>query len=195
VLLVADDQFVILKTQAKIKVVGRGRYMKLLITLNAGLFVMAAALFAVFFAPSAPSLHAQGPLEGVVQDEEEVTEEEEAESPVNESENGEAANEEFVSYQYVAQPGDSYTLMARKATQTYGLKFDVSLSAAQIIFVETNLTQAADSPLLDVHQEVEINEADVADWVEEAQQLSETEEAAWGAYVPTVDFSTDNVGE
>ena len=171
--------------------------MKTIIALNAGLFVVAAALFAVFFAPSTPTLYAQGPLDAVVQDEEEEDEEEaeEAEVPPDEAENAENGDEEFTTYRYVAQEGDSYTLMARKATQTYGLKFDVSLSSAQIIFVETSLTQAAGSPLLDIGQEIEINEADVSEWVEAAQELSDSEEVAWESYALSVDFNTDNVGE
>lgn len=164
--------------------------MKILVVLNAGLFVVAAALFAAFFAPSATTLYAQSPIEAVVEGEEA-----ESDAVPDEETNGEADRSEFVTYRYVAQPGDSYTKLARKAVQTFGLKFDVSLSRAQIVFAETNLTQAAGSPLLDLAEEVEIDEADVAEWVEAAQQLSEVEEAAWSTYVPFVDFNTDNVGE
>jgi hypothetical protein len=44
-------------------------------------------------------------------------------------------------YSYVAQSGDSYSLMARKAVQTYGLTSQTNLSQAQIIFAETSRTQ------------------------------------------------------
>lgn len=96
---------------------------------------------------------------------------------------------------YVTQPGDSYTLMARKAVQTYGKKFDVQVSPAGIIYAETNLTLVAGSPHLEVGQEVSIDEALVKDWVDRAQALSDNEEAAWEYYVQFVDFNTDRVGE
>ncbi len=169
--------------------------MKLLLAINAGMFVLSASLFIALFAPaSLQQLYAQNPLDASVQENEQSAEEQQN----NSEENVEAVDTEeeaSVSYQYVAQPGDSYTLMARKATQTYGLKFDVSLSSAQILFVETNLTQAAGAPLLDIGEEVAISEATVSEWVKAAQELSDAEEAAWEAYVPLVDFNTDNVGQ
>lgn len=100
-----------------------------------------------------------------------------------------------VTYTYVAQPGDSYTKMARKAVQTYGLKNKVNLSPAGIIFAETNLTKAASSPLLNLSQEVKINDSDVHDWVDKAQKLTDAQEAAWNFYVQFVNFDTRNVGE
>lgn len=111
------------------------------------------------------------------------------------SEDDATVEEAPAAYTYEAQPGDSYTLMARKAIQTFGLVEDVNLSAAQIIFVETNLTQLADSPTLNVGEVVDIEQANVADWAQRATELSESEEAAWESYVSGVDFNTDNVGE
>lgn len=109
--------------------------------------------------------------------------------------NDEATSEETNTYNYVAQPGDSYSLMARKATQTYGINNSVNLSGAQIIFVETNLTLLAGSPELNLGQNVEINESDVSEWVQKAQDLSEEEIAEWEVYVPGADFNTNSVGE
>lgn len=98
-------------------------------------------------------------------------------------------------YTYTAQPGDSYTLMARKAVQTYGINNNVNLSLAQIVYAETMLTQGADSPELNEGQEVTIQQADVKSWIEKAQDLSEADEVAWQPYTVGVDFNTDNVGE
>lgn len=98
-------------------------------------------------------------------------------------------------YKYVAQPGDSYSKIARKAIQTYGLKNKVNLSNAKILFAETNLTQQAGSPLLSVNQAVEIKESTVKDWVERAQKLTATQEAAWNAYTVGVNFNTNAVGQ
>lgn len=98
-------------------------------------------------------------------------------------------------YKYVAQPGDSYSLMARKAIQTYGIKNKINLSNAKILFAETNITQQAGSPLLNINQTVEIKESTVKDWVEKAQKLTATQEAAWNAYTVGVNFNTNAVGQ
>lgn len=100
-----------------------------------------------------------------------------------------------VTYSYVAQSGDSYTKMARKAIQTYGLKKKINLSPAGIIFAETNLTQAVGSPQLNLDQKVEIKESVLHEWVDKAQSLTDAQEAAWNVYVKFVDFNTNNVGQ
>ncbi len=100
-----------------------------------------------------------------------------------------------VSYSYVAQPSDSYSKVARKAIQTYGLKNKVKLSKSQIIYAETNLTQEADSPQLLQGQKVEIKESAVKSWVVKAKDLKKDQLAKWDKYTIGVNFNTDNVGE
>jgi hypothetical protein len=163
--------------------------MKLTSKLSTGLIVF--AFFFALLALPASAVFAQdqeieenAETQNELEEEQDVTEEDEAER----EDNG-------VVYEYVAQPGDSYALVARKAVQTYGLKEEVSLSQAQIIYAETHLTLNADSPGLTVGQEVTVDESDVADVVGQAQELSEEQEAAWNAYVRFADFNTDNVGE
>jgi|GEM_PF-3590600 len=100
-----------------------------------------------------------------------------------------------VTYSYVAQPGDSYSWIARKAVQTYGLKEDVKLTQAQILAAETALTLAANSPVLNEGQTVTVSEDAVHEAVDAVKNLSEADQAGWAAYVPFVNFNTDNVGE
>lgn len=98
-------------------------------------------------------------------------------------------------YTYKAQEGDSYSQLARKAIQTYGITEKAKLSQAQIVYAETELTQKAGSPILEIGQKVTIKDSDVKSVVERAKKLDATTLAAWQAYVPYVDFNTDNVGE
>jgi hypothetical protein len=107
-------------------------------------------------------------------------------------EQSEASNESF---SFVAQPGDSYSKIARKAVQIFGIDNKVNLSGAQIVFVETNLTIAAGSPVLNEGQTVDISKEIVKQWVEKALALNEAQQAAWNVYVPYVDFNTNSVGE
>lgn len=100
-----------------------------------------------------------------------------------------------VTYKYVAQSGDSYSKMARKAVQTYGLKHKVNLAGSQIIYAETNLTQEAGSPLLSAGQEVSVSEKTVKGWIEKAQKLSDADKAKWDMYVGSVNFNTNAVGQ
>lgn len=97
-------------------------------------------------------------------------------------------------YDYVAQSGDSYTTMARKSVQTYALKNKINLSNAQIVFAETNLTQVAGSPELNLGQAVKIDQATVKTWVDKATKLSAAEQAAWVPYTKNVNFDTSKVG-
>ena len=149
------------------------------------------ALAAVVYTYYAPATNAQVQTETK---EEEKTEESEEKADEAEQKDNEAS-ENNVTYNYVAQPGDSYSKIARKAVQTYGLKHDVKLSTAQIIFAETNLTLEAGSPALSVDEEVSVSEADVKTWVERANDLDDETEAAWAVYAQGVEFNTDNVGE
>lgn len=103
--------------------------------------------------------------------------------------------EEAADYTYTAQPGDTYTQIARKAIQTYGIDNNVNLTQAGIVFAETNLTQEAGAGELAIGQEVAIDGELVKKWVDAAGQLSEAEQAAWGVYVPLVNFNTDTVGQ
>lgn len=99
------------------------------------------------------------------------------------------------SYDYVAQPGDSYSVLARKAVQTYGFEEKVNLSQAQIVAAETNLTLAANSPLLIQGQKVSISKATVQEWVEKAEALTAVQQALWQPYTVGVNFDTSNNGE
>jgi hypothetical protein len=103
--------------------------------------------------------------------------------------------EQVATYDYVAQPGDSYSLIARKAVQTYGIINKVNLSEAQIIYVETNLTLSADSPVLNEGQKVSIKVDDIKAWVEKAEKLTDAQEAAWNVYAQNANFNTDSVGQ
>ncbi len=107
---------------------------------------------------------------------------------------GQSSNNQAVVYTYTAQPGDTYSYIARKAVQTYGKKATVKLSQAQIVYAETNLTLQAGLPMLVADQKVEINESTVKQWVDKARTLSADEQAAWQYYVQFVDFNTDHVG-
>lgn len=126
---------------------------------------------------------------GVSAQDAEVTEEE----PQATEEQAEA--EQNNKYVYVAQPGDSYTLMARKAVQTLGLQEEVDLSPAQIIFAESNLTKEANAGQLEIGQQVEISVETVRKWVEAAEELSVAQVQAWQPYAQYADFNTDHVGE
>ena len=113
----------------------------------------------------------------------------------NDKKSDQSSSQPSVVYSYTAQPGDSYTKMARKAVQTYGLTSKVNLTQAGIVFAETNLTRQAGSPELNQGQKVEIKQSDVKSWVDKAKDLTEDQQAAWNFYVPFVDFNTNNVGE
>ncbi|MCW1908372.1 MAG: hypothetical protein KIH63_003455 [Candidatus Saccharibacteria bacterium] len=146
-----------------------------------------AAAFALVFVGASASLGSVAVAHG----DEEATAEQQAAEPatVNSVKSDEAH------YDYRAQAGDSYTKMARKAVQTYGIVNKIDLSGAKIVYAETHLTKEAGSPSLSVGQDVAIAEASVKAWVEKAMAITAEEEAAWNYYVQFVDFNTNQVGE
>lgn len=89
-------------------------------------------------------------------------------------------------YTFTAEDGDSYTVFARRAVQSYTKTEGVKLQSSQIIAAETMLAQDAGSPLLDVGQKVTIKTTDVHNAVKKAQALSAEDLAAWETYVPYV---------
>lgn len=106
----------------------------------------------------------------------------------------EEANKDEV-YSYVAQPGDSYSLIARKAVQTYGIINKVDLSQSQIIFAETHITQSAGSPLLMKGQKIDVKVSVIKDWVKKAQELTKEQQSAWDVYARRANFDTNKVGQ
>lgn len=98
-------------------------------------------------------------------------------------------------YEYVAQPGDSYTQMVRKAVQTYGILQKKDIGNARIVAIETTLSQKAGWPALEVGQKVSFDEKQIADAVTDAMKLSEAEVALWQTYVPFINFNTNRIGE
>ena len=97
-------------------------------------------------------------------------------------------------YAYTARQGDSYTVLARKAVQTYGIREKVRLSLAQIVAAETFLTNDAGSPSLVVGQKVSFSPDTVHSAMTKAQNLNAAQLAAWQTYVPYVDFDTRDNG-
>lgn len=115
--------------------------------------------------------------------------------PAKASAHGDEKHEPATTYSYTAQVGDSYTVLARKAVQTYGLENKVNLSGAQIIFAETSLTLEAKSPVLNQGQKVELHKDTVKSWIEKAQKLTAAQQKAWNYYVQFVNFDTRSNGE
>ena len=97
-------------------------------------------------------------------------------------------------YRYTAKAGDNYTVLARKAVQTYGLRENVKLSLAQIVAAETSLASTAGFPELNEGQAVSFDAASVKTIVETAKKITGDAEAAWARYVPYINFDTRSNG-
>ena len=160
--------------------------MKKLLTFSASAFVAFALLFGATFVLQSQTVQAA---------DDEKTESVQTKATEAETKKEESTATKSEVYRYVAQPGDTYSEMARKAVQTYGIVSKVKLSQAQIIAAETNLTIKAGSPYLTIGQVVEISRSDVKDWATKAKDLSKEKQAAWQVYTVGVNFNTNAVGE
>ena len=106
-----------------------------------------------------------------------------------------AETKKEVVYSYVAQSGDSFSKLSRKAVQTYAIKNKIKLSNAKVIAAETWMTQANGSPKLVLGEKVQVKEASVKTFVDRAQKLTSTQEAKWNVYTAGVNFNTNAVGQ
>lgn len=98
------------------------------------------------------------------------------------------------SFTYTAQPGDSYSVMARKAMQNYLSEANDTLSNAQIVFAETNLTQLAKSPYLEIGDKVTLAKSTLKEWTDKAKTLTTDQIANWNFYAQFANFDTSAVG-
>lgn len=110
------------------------------------------------------------------------------------AENADHASEK-VTYTYVANAGDTYTQLVRKAVQTYGIKHDESVGVGRIVAIETRVSEQSGWPMLNEGQTVSFSEGLVKAWIDEAMKLSEADMVAWGTYAPYIDFDTRGIGE
>lgn len=102
--------------------------------------------------------------------------------------------EEKNPYSYTAREGDNYTVLARKAVQTYGIRESIKLSLAQIVAAETTLASKAGFPELNVAEKVEFKSSDIKKVIDEVKKLPTESIALWKTYVPYINFNTDNNG-
>jgi len=151
----------------------------------AGLFAVLIALFFVTTSVSADDGEDHS-------EEATTTETTEATETMEEKLVTEATTEVF---EFTAQPGDSYSLMARKAVQINGFETSTSLTQAQIIYVETNLTKLASSPKLNLGEKISISKELVKQWSEKAKELTDAQQANWQVFANNANFNTDTVGE
>lgn len=100
-----------------------------------------------------------------------------------------------LSYRYVANVGDTYAQMVRKAVQTYGIVNKVDLGQARIIAIETKVSAQNGFPHINVGQVIEFKQSDIKAWVDDAMKIQGQDLAAWQTYVPYVDFNTNHIGQ
>ncbi len=98
-------------------------------------------------------------------------------------------------YSYVAQAGDSYTQLVRKAVQTYGIQNKKDIGQARIVAIETKASEKAGWPLLAEGQKVTFKQSQIKTWVDEAMKMPANDVAAWQTYVQYVSFDTRSIGE
>lgn len=104
-------------------------------------------------------------------------------------------NRETRTYSYVANAGDSYTQLVRKAVQTYGIIHEVDLGEGRIVAIETIASERSGWPMLNEGQTVGFSENLVKSWIDEAMKLGDSDVAAWATYAPYIDFDTRHIGE
>lgn len=94
---------------------------------------------------------------------------------------------------YTAKAGDSQTIFARDAINSYAKDKDIKLSNEGRIYAETNLVKKMGDRYLEIGEKVAIDQSDVKSVIDSADKLTTSEKAAWQPYAATVDFSTETL--
>lgn len=98
-------------------------------------------------------------------------------------------------YTYVANYGDTYIQIVRKAVQTYGILNNKDLGNARIVAIETQVAKEHGFPYINQGQKISFAESDIKAWVDKAMKMPADQIAAWQTYVPYVNFNTDHIAE
>lgn len=97
-------------------------------------------------------------------------------------------------YEFIAQPGNSMSVMARRAVQLYDQKTEaVNLPEPCIVMAETNIVQNLGPRWLAVEENFKIDESLVADFAQKANNLTEEQRAAWKVYSDNAEFNLTDV--
>lgn len=86
-------------------------------------------------------------------------------------------------YVYVANPGDSQTLLVRRSMNDYLEKQKITLSPEQKLYVETNITYKLGAKMLMVGEVVEVEEKDLREYVTSANNLTDEQILLWRQYL------------
>ena len=87
-------------------------------------------------------------------------------------------------YSIAANAGDSQTVMMRELIAQYEKENDVTLSAPQRLYAETNLVNdITRSDYIEIGDTIKLTGADIKERVEEARNLTESELNLWSQYL------------
>lgn len=113
------------------------------------------------------------------------------------NENNVAANEnnnkETTAYQFVADRGDSQSILVRRALQLYADATNTELSEAATIYCETNIVQDLGSHWLEVGEELSVPVSSLQQYIENSRELSDQEIANWQTWANQATFNLEHV--
>jgi hypothetical protein len=108
--------------------------------------------------------------------------------------NPEEQTQDSQNYSYIADPGCSLSLLARRSLQLYDEQTDkVSLNKAQIIYAETHIVKEAGARWLLIGEQVEIDGALVSKYAHSSQELNAANQRAWQVYARQANFNLSNI--
>jgi hypothetical protein len=96
-------------------------------------------------------------------------------------------------YEFVAQPGDSLTVLVRRALQLYQQSKNITLGSGAEMYTETNVTQSLGNGLLEVGQPVSVPASLLQQYIDSSQGLTPDQNDNWAHYAETASFQLDTV--
>lgn len=96
-------------------------------------------------------------------------------------------------YQFVARPGDSLSILVRRAIQLYAADKKLTLSPAAAMYCETNVTQRLGSRWLEVSEVVNVPAGLLQQFADSSKSLTPQQISDWTVYANNADFAIDDI--
>ena len=99
----------------------------------------------------------------------------------------------ITSYDYIARPGDSLSLLTRKSLQLYAQVKNTQLSPAATMYCENNVATKLGNRRLEINERVSIPFDLLQQFIVSSRDLTASQLVAWGEYAENANFDLSDL--
>ena len=99
----------------------------------------------------------------------------------------------ITSYEYIARPGDSLSLLTRKSLQLYAKAKNTQLSSAAAMYCENNVATKLGNRRLEINEQVSIPFDLLQQYIVNSRSLDAVQLDAWNTYAQNANFNLSDL--